>query len=107
MPGAADNAEVNLEEEVPLISISIGRGDWIAEAARSYGRKVLATVTNASHAKKALSAGADALIVTGHKATAHGGDVGSTVLIPALMLRFPDSPVVAAGGSTDSDFINS
>ena len=90
-----------------MISINLGRGDWIAEAARSYREKVFATITNSSYAKKALSAGADALIVTGHKATAHGGDVGSTVLIPALMLRFPNSPVVAAGGSTDSDFINS
>ena len=35
MPGAEDNAEVALEEEVPLISISLGRGNWIAEAARS------------------------------------------------------------------------
>ena len=50
---------------------------------------------------KALSAGADALIVTGHKAAAHGGDVGSAVLIPALVSRFPDSPVVAVGGFAD------
>ena len=81
-----------------MISISLGRGDWIAEAARSYGGKVFATVTNASYAQKALSAGADALIVTGHKAAAHRGGVGSAVLIPALVLRFPDSPVVAVGG---------
>ena len=77
MPGAADNAEVALEEEVPLISISLGRDDWIAKAARSYGGKGFATVTNASHAKKALSAGADALILTVHEAAAHGGDVRS------------------------------
>ena len=68
-----------------MISISLGRGDWIAEAARSYGGKVFATVTNASHAKKALSAGADELIVTGHEAAAHGRGVGSAVLIPALV----------------------
>ena len=73
MPGVADNADVALEEEFPLISISLGRGDWIAKAARSYGGKVFATVTNASHAKKALSAGANALMVTSHEADAHGG----------------------------------
>ena len=61
------------------------KGRLVAEAARSYGGKVFATVTNASHAKKALSAGADALIVTGHEAAAHGGGVGSAVLIPALV----------------------
>ena len=70
------------------------------------GGEVFATVTNASHAEKALSTGADALIVTGHKVAAHGGDVGSAVLIPALVSRFPDSPVVAAGGFADGDFIN-
>ena len=106
MPGAADNAEVALEEEVPLISISLGRDDCIAEAARSYGGEGFVTVTNASPAEKALSAWADALIVTGHEAAAHGGDVGSAVLIPALMSRFPNSPVVAAGGFADGDFIN-
>ena len=37
MPGAGDNADMALEEEVPLIGISLGRGDWIAESARSYG----------------------------------------------------------------------
>ena len=68
-----------------MISIILGRGDWIAEAARSYGGKFFANVTNASHTEKALSAGADALIVTGHEAAVHGGDVGSAVLIPALV----------------------
>ena len=89
MPGAADNAEVALEEEVPLIRISLGRGDWVAEADRSYGRKVFATVTNASHAEKALFAGVDDLIVTVHEAGAHGGgrqvcraDTGACVAIP-------------------------
>ena len=81
-----------------MISISLGRGDWVSEAARSYWGKVFATVTNASHAEKALSAGADAIIVTVHEAAAHRGDVGSAVLIPALVSQFPDSPVVAAKG---------
>ena len=68
-----------------MISIILGRGDCIAKGARSYRGKVFATVTNASHTEKALSAGADALIVTGHEAAAHGGGVGSAVLIPALV----------------------
>ena len=106
MPGAADKAEETLEEEVPLISISLGRGYWIAKAARSYRGKVFATVTNASLAEKALSAGSDMLIVTGHEAAAHRRDVGSAVLIPVLVSRFLDSPVVAAGGFADGDFIN-
>jgi len=98
MPGARENAEVALEEEVPLINVSLGKPDWIVQGCRSYGGKVLATVTNAQHASVALEAGADALMVTGHEAAAHGGDVTSLVLVNALAERFPEIPLVAAGG---------
>ncbi|GKY92385.1 hypothetical protein MPSEU_000209400 [Mayamaea pseudoterrestris] len=88
MPGAKENARVALEEQVPLINVSLGKADWIAQAAHEYGGIVLATVTNAKHAEAAIQAGADALMVTGHEAAAHGGDVTSLVL----------TPIVAAGG---------
>jgi len=101
MPGAKENAEVALDEKVPLINVSLGKADWIAESARSYGGKVLATVTNARHARSAIESGADALMATGHEAAAHGGDVTSLVLVPALASRFPDVPLVAAGGFAD------
>lgn len=98
MPGAEENAKVALEEEVPLINVSLGKPDWIAKTAHSYGGKVLCTVTNAAHATKAIDAGADALMVTGHEAAAHGGDVTSLVLVPSIADRFPDVPIIAAGG---------
>eukprot|EP00957_Ditylum_brightwellii_P099506 7579610-Ditylum_brightwellii.AAC.1 len=40
-------------------------------------------------------------MATGHEAAAHGGDVTSLVLIPSLSSRFPDVPIVAAGGFAD------
>jgi len=98
MPGATENAQVALEEQVPLINVSLGKPDWIAEAAHGYGGKVLATVTNAKHASIALDSGADALMITGHEAAAHGGDVTSLVLVAALAQQFPNTPLVAAGG---------
>jgi len=101
MPGSKENAEVALEEQVPLINVSLGKADWISDAAHAYGGKVLSTVTTARHAKSALDAGADALMATGYEAAAHGGDVGSMVLIPALASRFPRVPIVAAGGFAD------
>ena len=54
MPGAADNAKVALEEQVPLINVSLGKPDWVAEGVRSYGGKLLATVTNAKLASKIM-----------------------------------------------------
>ncbi|AOZ48701.1 NAD(P)H-dependent flavin oxidoreductase [Chromobacterium vaccinii] len=100
MPGAAENAEVALEEQVPVINYSLGKGDWIAEAAHRYGGKVLATVVTEKHAKSAEKCGADALLVTGHEAAAHGGSVTSLVLIPAIR-RASSLPIVAAGGFAD------
>lgn len=98
MPGAAENAKVAMEEQVPLINVSLGKADWIADGVHEYGGTVLATVTNAKHAAAAIESGADALMVTGHEAAAHGGDVTSLVLIPSLSERFPETPLVAAGG---------
>ena len=101
MPGAKDNAKVALDREVPIINVSLGKADWVAQGAHSYGGKVLATVTNSKHAMSSLDNGADALMVTGHEAAAHGGDVTSLVLVPALSSRFPDVPLIAAGGFAD------
>ena len=101
MPGANENAEVAIEEQVPIINISLGKGDWIAERVHEYNGKVLATVTNAAHAQSAIDSGADALMLTGHEAAAHGGDVTSLVLVPSISKRFPEVPIVAAGGFAD------
>lgn len=101
MPGAADNARVALQEQVPVINVSLGKPDWIAKEAKQYGGVLLSTVTNAKHAEAAIASGADALMVTGHEAAAHGGDVTSLTLIPSLASQFPDIPIVAAGGFAD------
>lgn len=52
-------------------------------------------------AKSARASGADALLVTGHEAAAHGGDVTSLVLVPVIASNMPDLPLVAAGGFGD------
>jgi enoyl-[acyl-carrier protein] reductase II len=101
MPGAKENARVALDEKVPLINVSLGKPDWIVEEAHAYGGKVLSTVVNATHAASAIEAGADALMVTGHEAAAHGGDVTTFCLIPSIASRFPEIPIVAAGGIAD------
>lgn len=100
MPGAVDNAKVALEEKVPVINFSLGKGDWIVKAAHEYGGKVIATVVTEKHAKSAEKMGADALLVTGHEAAAHGGDVTSLVLIPAISSKV-SIPVIATGGFAD------
>lgn len=100
MPGAKENAEVALAEQVPVINFSLGKGEWLIKRAHEYGGKVIATVVSEKHALSAVKQGADALMVTGHEAAAHGGAVTSLVLIPAIS-RKVDIPLIAAGGFAD------
>lgn len=100
MPGAKENAEVALDEKVPVINFSLGKGDWLVKRAHEYGGKVIATVVSEKHAQSAQKIGADALLVTGHEAAAHGGSVTSLVLIPAICSKV-NIPVIATGGFAD------
>jgi len=99
-PGATESAKVLLEEQVPVINFALGKGDWIVEAAHKYGGKVMATVVNARHAKRAEEYGCDAVIATGNEAAAHGEFVTTFCLIPSLV-NVLTIPVVAAGGVAD------
>ncbi|MCX5839879.1 MAG: nitronate monooxygenase [Deltaproteobacteria bacterium] len=100
MPGAAENAKVLLEEQVPVINFALGKGDWLVRDAHKYGGKVIATVVNARHAKRAQDYGADGVIATGNEAEAHGEALTSMVLIPSLVDAI-HIPVIAAGGIAD------
>lgn len=100
MPGAEENAEVALAEQVPVINFSLGKGDWLVKRAHEYGGKVIATVVSEKHALSAQAIGADALLVTGHEAAAHGGAVTSLVLVPSIAAKV-SIPVIATGGFAD------
>lgn len=99
MPGASENLKIAVEEKVPVINISLGKPPSdVVDQVHSYGGKIISTVTQVKHGEQALNAGADALMVTGHEAAAHGGAVTSLVLIPSLVQQFPTTPIIAAGG---------
>ena len=82
-PGNRENAKVLIEERVPVVNYSLGKGDWICDGVHAYGGKVIATVTTHKHAVAAVRDGADALIVTGHEAAGHVRPVTRLVLLPS------------------------
>lgn len=100
IPGCAEKAEILIEEKVEVINYTLGNGKWLIDAVHGYGGKAVATVTTEKHALSAQKYGADALIITGHEAAAHGGAITSMVLIPSIV-NVVDIPVIAAGGFAD------
>jgi enoyl-[acyl-carrier protein] reductase II len=94
---AYDNARVLIEEQVPVVNMSMGIADWIIEGVHAYDGKIISTVVTERHAHRAAKEGADVLIATGHEAAGHGGDASSLVIIPLIVNATP-LPVIAAGG---------
>jgi len=97
LPNGRENAIVALEEEVPVINYSMGKGDWIVKRAHAYGGKVIASVNSVHLAKRAEDQGVDAIIAAGYEAAGHAGEVPTFVLIPRLK-EVVKIPVIAAGG---------
>ena len=99
-PAARDHAKVAIEQKVPIINYALGRAVEMINAVHDYGGKIIATVAIEKHALRSEQDGADAIIITGHEAAAHGGNVTSLVLIPRISSQVK-LPTIGAGGFCD------
>lgn len=97
LPNAVDNIKLALDMEVPVLNYSMGKGDWIVERAKKYGGKVMASVNSVKLAQSAQKHGADAIIVAGHEAAGHAGQITTFILLQRLK-EVVDIPLIAAGG---------
>jgi nitronate monooxygenase len=84
------------EYEVPVLITSYGNPTEIVNEAHKRDITVFHDVINLKHAKKAESAGVDAIIGVTHGAGGHAGQVNPYVFLPYLRSHL-DVPVIAAG----------
>jgi nitronate monooxygenase len=87
-----------IENKVPFFITSLGNPKEVIEQAHVYGGKVYCDVTNLTHAEKCASLNCDGFIAVGQGAGGHAGPNPLHILIPALVNKFPNIPIVAAGG---------
>ncbi len=99
---AADptNFEIALEERVPVFVFSFSDPEpWLGRA-KDAGALTICQVQSAELAEMAVRAGADVLLAQGNEAGGHTGQVNLLPLLVSLVERYPDVPVLAAGGIT-------
>ena len=94
-------AEIVLDESVPLLVIGLGDPGRFAAAAHARGMQVAGLVGTVRHARRQLSAGVDFVIAQGAEAGGHVGSTGTMPLVPQVVDAVQPCPVVAAGGIGD------
>lgn len=90
------DVELCVKYEVPVLITSYGDPSEIVKVARDQNTFVMHDVINLKHAKKAESAGVDAIIGVCAGAGGHGGTISPYAFIPYLKDNL-SIPVVAAG----------
>jgi len=85
--------------EVPIVFFagSFPRKSEV-QIAKSSGAKVICFASTNSIAQQMIDFGADALVLEGSEAGGHIGYVSLTVLLQQVLFRFPDFPILVAGG---------
>lgn len=88
-----------IEEKVPIVITSAGNPATYTPKFKEHGLTVMHVIANVKFAKKAESAGVDAVIAEGFEAGGHNGREETTTLclIPLIKSQV-EIPVVAAGG---------
>ena len=94
------NFEIALEERVPVVVFSFADpGQWLPRA-KDAGAVTVCQVQSLEMAQQSVDAGADVLLAQGNEAGGHTGGINLLPLLVALVERYPDVPVLAAGGIT-------
>jgi nitronate monooxygenase len=88
--------EICAQHKVPLFITSLHAPNKVVERVKPYGGIVLHDVTNAKHARKAIEAGVDGLILVASGAGGHAGTLNPIALINEIR-SFYDGPLILSG----------
>ena len=92
--------EVCIRHEVPIIITSLRAPDDVVKKVHEYGGIVFHDVISIRHAKKALEAGVDGLVLVCAGAGGHAGTVSPFALVREVR-QFFDGPIALSGAITD------
>lgn len=93
-----ENLEIVLEEKTPVVIFSFSDPQpWLGRA-REAGAVTVCQVQSWPGAQAAVDAGADVLLAQGNEAGGHTGELNLLPLLTGILERFPQVPVLAAGG---------
>ena len=90
------DVEVCVKHKVPVMITSLRAPDAVVEAAHSYGGLVFHDVTTIAHAKRALKAGVDGLILVCTGAGGHAGRLSPFALVREVR-EFYDGTLILSG----------
>ncbi|MEL6978602.1 MAG: nitronate monooxygenase [Pseudomonadota bacterium] len=92
-----------LAAPVPIVTLFFGFDQPLLTALKEAGKIVLFQVGDETEAARAIAGGADGLIAQGFEAGGHlRGETPLATLLPKLRARFPDHPIIGAGGVHDA-----
>jgi nitronate monooxygenase len=97
-PHYREHLDICLDLEVPFFISSLGYAGEMIDRAHTYGGKVYCDVVNHRHAEKSLEGGCDGFIAVGAGAGGHAGPLPLHTFIPSLKKKYPQMPIIAAGG---------
>lgn len=93
-----------LTEKPAVVVLFLGRDASLVSLLQAAGIHVWQQIGTVAQAEAALDDGVEALIVQGVEAGGHlAADVPLANLLPAVRARFPETPLLAAGGIFDAD----
>lgn len=96
--------EVLLRHGVEMVITSVGSPSSVIAPLHAVGCKVFADVASLRHARKALDAGADGLVLLGAGAGGQTGWVNGFAFVRAVRSFF-DGPLVLSGGMSDGQAV--